>query len=179
MRRPLLPLVLATLLTLASATVALAARPFHDKFTIDETVNENVCGIDVTTHIEVKVNGLGFDDHFVDLSQFRITWTNADGDWLTNFGAGQTSITETLDGDILTINEVHRGVHEMLRSADGITAAFDRGQIAFVIVLDLNDLENPDDDVELSFDVVKQAGPHPEADADFELFCEVFTQVLG
>lgn len=180
MRRPLIPLLLATLLTLASVSSAFAARPFHEKAKIDETFTENLCGIDVTTHLEINVNFLDFGDgHFVDVSQLRITWTNADGDWLSNFAAGQTNVTETLDGDILTITEVHRGVHEFLRSADGISAAFDRGQITFAIVIDLNDLENPDDDVEVSFEIVKQAGPHPEADADFALFCEIVTQVLG
>lgn len=180
MRRSLRPLLLATALTLASVSTAFAARPFHEKATIDETFPENLCGIDVTTHLEININFLGFGDgHFVDLSQYRITWTNADGDWLSNFAAGQTNVTETLDGDILTITEVHRGVHEFLRSADGITAAFDRGQITFVIVIDLNDLENPDDDVFLSFETVFQAGPHPEADADFALFCEVVIDVLG
>jgi hypothetical protein len=180
MRRFLAPLLLATLLTLATVSTALAARPFHDKATIDDTFPENLCGIDVTTHLELNVNFLDFGDgHFVDLSQVRITWTNADGAWLSNFAAGQTNVTETLDGDILTINEVHRGVHEFLRSADGISAGFDRGQIAFVIVIDLNDLENEEDDVLLSFDTVFQAGPHPEADADFALFCEVVTEVLG
>jgi hypothetical protein len=180
MRLTLRPLLLATLLTLASVSTTLAARPFHDKAMIDETFSEILCGIEVTTHLEINANSHEFaDGHFVDNSQFRLTWTNADGDWLSNDGAGQTNITESLDGDILTITEVHRGVHERLRSADGISAAFDRGQIAFVIVIDLNDLENEDDDVELSFDIVKQAGPHPEADADFALFCEVVTEVLG
>ena len=181
MRRPLLPLLLATMLILATVSSAFAARPFHDKFKIDETITgDSLCGIGVTTHLEINANSLAFaDGHFVDMSLIRITWTNADGDWLTNFAAGQVNITESLDGDILTITEVHRGVHERLRSADGTTTAFDRGQITFVIVIDLNDLENPEDDVELSFDIVKQAGPHPEADADFNLFCEVVTEVLG
>lgn len=181
MRRSLRPLLLATLLTMASVSTALAARPFHDKAKfVETTTGDNLCGIVVTTHIELNVNFLDFGDgHFVDVSQVRITWTNAEGDWLSNFAAGQANFTETLDGDILSITEVHRGVHEFLRSADGISAAFDRGQIAFVIVIDLNDLENEDDDVELSFDIVKQAGPHPEADADFALFCEVVAEVLG
>jgi hypothetical protein len=180
MRRPMLPLLLATLLTLATVSSALAARPFHDKARVDETSTENLCGIDVTQHLELNVNFLDFGDgHFVDASQLRITWTNAEGDWLSNFAAGQTNITESLDGDILTINEVHRGVHEFLRSADGISAAFDRGQIAFLFVIDLNDLENEEDDVLLSSETLFQAGPHPEADADFALFCEVVTEVLG
>lgn len=36
-------------------------------------------------------------------SQVRITWTNADGDWLKLFIAGPAFITEELSGDILTV----------------------------------------------------------------------------
>ena len=180
MRRPLRPILLATLLTLASVSTTLAARPFHDQAKIDETFPENLCGIDVMTHVELNLNIHEFaDGHFVDNSLIRITWTNAEGVWLSNFAAGPASFTETLDGDILTVNEVHRGIHERLRSADGTSAAFDRGQIAFVTVIDLNDLEDENDDVTLSFDTVFQAGPHPEADSEFALFCEVVTEVLG
>jgi hypothetical protein len=181
MRRPVRALLLATLLTLASVSTVLAARPFHEKVKVDETTTgDDLCGVEVTTHVELNVNFFDFGDgQFRDVTQVRITWTNAEGAWLSNFAAGPASFSETLDGDILTVLEVHRGVHEFLRSADGITEAFDRGQIAFMTVIDLNDLENEADDIVLSFETVFQAGPHPEADADFALFCEVVTQVLG
>ena len=180
MRRSSVALALGLLLALASVTTALAAPPTHEKVKIDETFSEELCGIEVTTHLEINGNALFFPDgHLLDLSLVRITWTNDDGDWLTNFIAGPFSVTETLDGDILTVTATNIGVHELLRSADGISAAFDRGRIIFVTVIDLNDLENPDDDVELSFETAFQAGPHPEADADFALFCEVVTDALG
>ncbi len=57
--------------------------------------------------------------------------------------------------------------------------AFDRGTVTFVSTIDLNDPENEEDDVFLGFEVVQLAGPHPEVDADFELFCEVVVEVLG
>ena len=31
----------------------------------------------------------------------------------------------------------------------------------------------------ISSTVLANKGPHPEADSDFALFCQVFTQVLG
>lgn len=52
------------------------------------------------------------------------------------------------------------GVQQRLRSSDGITAAFDWGQITFRLVVDLNDLEDPEDDVLISSEVLLQAGPH-------------------
>jgi hypothetical protein len=179
MRRALTPLALATLLLLMSAQLALAAAPFHDKFVLDDTFEENLCGIDVTTHLQVRGNVISFEDHLLDVSHVLVTWTNADGAWLQNFGAGPVTVSEQLDGDILTITEGHAGVHERLRSSEGLTPAFDRGQIVFSFVIDLNDLENPDDDVFLSLEVVFVAGPHPEVDSDFALFCEVVTDTLG
>jgi hypothetical protein len=48
-----------------------------------------------------------------------------------------------------------------------------------VTTIDLNDLENEEDDIFLGSEVISVAGPHPEVDSDFELFCEVVTGVLG
>lgn len=179
MRRVLPSILLAALLTLASITAALAARPGHDRFTIDETFDEELCGIDVTTRIQITGNVLFFEDHLVDLSLVRVTWTNADGDWLQNFIAGPVVVTEQLDGDILTVTIANHGVHERLRSSDGLTEAFDRGQIVFRDVIDLNDLADEEDDVFLSSEILFQAGPHPEADSGFELLCETVIDVLG
>src|SRR5687767_12919429 len=95
MRRVSVPLALATLLVLVSAQIV-AAAPVHDKFTVDETFREKLCGIRVTTHVQIKGNVLGFEDHFVDLSQISVTWTNRDGDWLELFATGAFFITEEL-----------------------------------------------------------------------------------
>jgi hypothetical protein len=167
------------MLLLLTAQLALGARPVHERFTVDEVFTEELCGIEVTTHVVIKGNFLGFDDRSVDISRVDITWTNAEGDWLQNFIAGPVWFEERLDGDILTLVDRHAGVHERLRSSAGITAAFDRGLIEFRTVIDLNDLEDEEDDVFLSSETVIQAGPHPEADSDFALFCEVVEDVLG
>ena len=179
MRRVLGPAAVASMLLLLTAQLALGAGPVHDKFSIDESIPEELCGIDVTTHVLIKGNVLEFDDRFVDVSRAQITWTNADGDWLQNIAAGPSTFVEVLEGDILTITERHVGVHERLRSSAGLTPAFDRGQIVFLNVIDLNDLGDDEDDVFLSAETLFQAGPHPEADSGFELFCEVVTDVLG
>lgn len=180
MRRLYPAIVLASLLLLTMVQVAVAAKPSHERFTIDETFEDELCGIPVTTHLVIKGHAVGFPDgHFVDHSRGSITWTNADGDWLTNSFAGPVTVTEQLDGSILTITQRYRGVHERLRSSEGLTAAFDRGQITIVTVIDLVNLEDPEDDVFVSSDVVSQHGPHPDADSGFALFCEVVIDVLG
>ena len=47
----------------------------------------------------------------------------------------------------------------------------DAGHITFRDTLDGEEL--------LSSEIVVNKGPHPEADSDFELFCEVTTEALG
>lgn len=173
------PLLLAAAVLLLSAQAVLAAKPGHDRFVVDETIEEELCGIDVTTHVQVKGNVLFMESGIIDVSLVRLTWTNADGDWLQDFIAGPAFVTEVLDGDVLTITVRNAGVHQRLRSSDGITAAFDRGQITFRDVIDLNDLEDETDDELLSSETLFEAGPHPVADSGFELTCDVVVEVLG
>ena len=179
MRRVIGPAVLASTLVLLAAQAALGARPVHDKFTIDESFTEELCGVEVTTHLALKGNVLIFEDRLVDVSRAEITWTNDAGEWLRNSISGPVFVEEELDGDILTVTQRHAGVHSHLTSAAGQEPVFDRGTVTFVITIDLNDLENEEDDELLAFEVVSVAGPHPEIDSDFELFCEVVNDVLG
>ena len=180
MRKPLAAVLIAAMLLIAAVSPVTAARPVHEKTRIDETATVDLCGIEVEQRLQLNVNNLTFaNGDFMDVTQVRITWTNADGDWLSNFVAGPFMVVETLDGDILTVQFFNIGIHEMLRSSEGIEAAFDRGQIVFTDIVDLNDLGDPDDDVLLSSEMTFVAGPHPEADADFQLFCEVAIDVLG
>jgi len=179
MRRVIGPTALASALILLSAQIALGARPTHERLVVDESFAEELCGIEVMTHLTIKATLLGFEDRFVDISRAVVTWTNDDGDWLQNSVAGPVFFEERLDGDILTVTARHVGVHSHLISAAGQEAAFDRGTITFVTTIDLNDLENEEDDVFLGSEVVSVAGPHPEVDSDFELFCEVVNDVLG
>jgi hypothetical protein len=179
MRRVIAPVALASTLLLLTAQVALGARPVHEKFTVDESFTEELCGIEVMTQVNIKGNVLIFDDRLVDVSRVEVTWTNDSGEWLRNSVSGPVFVTEQLDGDILTVTERHAGVHSHLTSAAGQEPAFDRGTVTFMIIIDLNDLENQEDDELLAFEVVSVAGPHPEIDSDFELFCEVVNDVLG
>jgi hypothetical protein len=181
MRRIARGLALAVAATAVMTQLAVAAKPVHEKFLIDETFPEVLCGVDVTTHVVIRGNvHILPDGTFLETSRSEVTWMNAEGEWVVNFGAGQTRVTETLNADgTLTILETHNGIPERLRTSDGTSAAFDRGRITFEIIIDLGDPDDPSDDVLLSFETVFQAGPHPEADSDFALFCEVIEGTLG
>lgn len=177
MRRLFASFLVAGLVLTLTAQSALAAKPIHDKFVIDETFTEELCGITVTTHVEVKGNVLIFEDRLVDLSLVRVTWTNDEGDWLQLFIAGPVVVTEEWNGDILTQTAHHKGLHHRLRSSEGIDrATFDRGQIIFKTVIDFSDPEEP---VLVSQDILFEAGPHPLAHSTTDVFCEAVIEALG
>jgi hypothetical protein len=181
MRRVVFPILATTLAMSLSAGGVLAAQPTHERLVIDETSTADLCGLQVTQHVVVHVNVVTYPDGLRrDLSTTLITWTNADGDWLSTFSVGPFIFSEVVNADgTTTFTLSARGVQELVRSARGIEAAFDRGQITFVTTIDFGDPENPDDDVVIFDGITFVAGPHPEADSDFALFCQVVTEVLG
>ena len=181
MVRSFLSIAASVTLLAMTASAALAAKPVeHINERIDVTFTENLCGIPVTTEIVGRENVLIYGDGSVrDTSSGTITWTNADGDWLQNKVAGPLVNHESLEGSILTSTSVLSGIPERLRSSEGITRAFDRGRIEITTVFDLHDLDDPTDDEFVSQEITRVAGPHPQAESDFLLFCEVVTEVLG
>ena len=177
MRRVFRPFLLATTIALISAQVAFAAKPIHEKFVVDETYEEELCGLSVTTHDQTNGNVLVFEGHLVDLSRVRVTWTNDDGDWLQLMIAGPVIITEEWNGDILTVIARNAGLHHRLRSSAGIDPrTFDRGQITFKDRIDFSDPEEP---VFLGRDILFEAGPHPLAHSTTDVFCEAVIEALG
>ena len=165
----------ALLLLIPAAGAVSAARPvLHISEQVDETYQENICGIDVTTHDRGHVNVFVFEDGSVrDTTSATSTLTNSEGDWLEIRSSGRVVESATEEDGILTLTTAFAGVQERLRTSDGITRAFDRGRVVFRTVIDTET-----GDV-LSFDISFLAGPHPEADSEFARFCEVVIDALG
>ena len=68
----------------------------------------------------------------------------------------------------------------MVRVPGSKPLLMDAGRLVFAFLIDHGGTPgDPDDDVLISRDVVFQAGPHPDLDSDFELFCEVIPPALG
>jgi hypothetical protein len=187
MRRLVFFVATLTALTLALPGTALAAKPqiFHDR--IDEgPFPEELCGIPVMTEIEghsvtqLRVNR----DGLIEVSgnfNATITWTNpATGLSVVNVVHSpfrDISVTENEDGS-LTILSATTGIPEWLQTPDGTTLLKDRGRIVFEVVFDDNGTpENFEDDL-FTQEIVSVSGPHPEAESDFELFCEVVIEAL-
>ncbi len=193
MKRLSLAFGLALLIASAPA-VSAAGRPvdqFNDHFAETSpddptTTDDDLCGIPVTTHVEGVQNGIVRLDKagntLFKVSGFvNVTWTNtATNLSVSNLTSGMfrdIEVVENPDGTT-TIFYENVGIPERLQTPDGTVLVKDVGRIVFADTFDFGDPDNPDDDVFISSEIVSIAGPHPEADADFELFCEVVVDAL-
>jgi hypothetical protein len=155
---------------------ALAAQPverFHDNF--KDTFSDEVCGIPVDGVAVGVDNFFVFaDDSFKDTSSVKVTLTNPETGKSVNISnAGQIRDTAIVDEEAGTITFVttFKGLPEKIQTAHGPVLLRDAGIATFVDVFDLETGELISSDV-----IIK--GPHPDAESDFELFCEVVTPEL-
>jgi hypothetical protein len=155
---------------------ALGAKPiaqFHDHFT--DSFSGEVCGIAVDIDVVVTDNFFLYaDDSFKDTSSATQTFTNPEnGESVIVYNAGQVTGQAIVDEEAGTVTFVTSfiGLPEKIQTANGPVLLRDAGIISFADTFDLETGEFIGSDVTLN-------GPHPEADSDFELFCEVITGAL-
>ncbi|MGH2994989.1 MAG: hypothetical protein ACRDM9_01600 [Gaiellaceae bacterium] len=180
MGRPILRALLVALI--AALTVmpagALGAKPieqFHDHFT--ESFSEEICGIPVDVVLVVTDNFFLYaDESFKDTSSFRATYTNpVNGKSVRVSSAGQITGPPPIvdeEAGTITFTTSFKGLPEKIQTAQGRVLLRDAGIITFVNTFDL---ETGDF---ISGEITVNKGPHPEADSDFTLFCEVFAEAL-
>ena len=180
MRRP--TVVRALVVTLIGAFAVLpgtasAAQPeqFHDHFT--DSFSGDVCGIAVDIDVVVTDNFFLFaDGTFKDTSSVRTTFTNPEnGSSVIVSSAGQvTGPPPIIDEEAGTITFLtsFKGLPEKIQTAQGPVLLRDAGVITFADTFDLETGEF------ISSETIVN-GPHPEADSDFTLFCEVITGALA
>jgi hypothetical protein len=182
MGRLRLPLCLALFVALAlMPAAALAAPPIHEHFRETGTdVDPDFCGTgqEINISFDNRVNVWIASDSPTALVRSTISgetvFTNPDtGDSIIVSYAGQQTI-EFVSGDpdgLHTVLVTTKGLPERIHTPNGPVLTRDAGLITFLFTVDGEEV------VETETVVVK--GPHPQADADFELFCELATEVLG
>ena len=176
-------LVRALLVALVTALVvfpapALAAQPiaqFHDHFT--DSFSDEICGIPVDVDLVVTDNFFLYaDETFKDTSSVRATFTNpVNGKSVVVSSAGQvTGPPPVVDEEAGTITFLtsFTGLPEKIQTAHGAVLLRDAGIITFADTFDLETGEF------ISSETIVNKGPHPEADSDFTLFCEVISGAL-
>jgi hypothetical protein len=179
MVRALLATLIAALTLAAVPGTAFGAKPieqFHDHFT--ESFSEEICGIPVDVDIVVTDNFFLYEgDSFKDTSSFEGTYTNpVNGKSVLISSAGQVSGPPPIvdeEAGTITFLTSFKGLPEKIQTANGPVLLSDVGIITFA---DTFDLETGDF---ISSEIVVNNGPHPEADSDFTLFCEVITGALA
>lgn len=181
MGRPTLARALLVALVTALAVLpasALGAKPieqFHDHFT--ESFSDELCGIPVDAVAVVTDNfKLYADESFKDTSTFMTTFTNpVSGKSVVISAAGLVSGSAPIvdeEAGTITFLVSFKGLPEKIQTAGGAVLVRDAGIITFSETFDLETGEF------LSFEILVNKGPHPEADSDFTLFCEVITEAL-
>jgi hypothetical protein len=180
MSRPVLVRVLLVALVTALVVFpapALAAQPieqFHDHFT--DSFSAEICGIAVDVDLVVTDNFFVYADGTVkDTSSFKQTFTNPEtGQSVVLSAAGQFTgpppVVDEVAGTI-TFLVSYKGLPEKIQTAQGPVLLRDAGIITFADTFDLETGEFISSET-----IIK--GPHPEAESDFTLFCEVITGAL-
>jgi hypothetical protein len=174
LRQTLAAAFVAFVLLPAGAFAAKPVEQFHDHFT--DTFSDELCGIPVDGEVVVTDNFFVYaDDSFKDTSSVMVTYTNPEnGKSVVLSNAGQVTGTAVIDEEAGTISflTTYKGLPEKIQTTGGPVLLRDAGVITFVDTFDLETGEFISSDL-----IVK--GPHPEADSDFELFCEVMTEALS
>ena len=176
-------LLLTGLVALAIVpTGAIGAKPerFHERV-LEFIEADNVCGLTVDTTVSGVFTDLAFFDkdgnfvRFMNLSSFRVTFTDAEGDSVVvqnaNLFQDSAPIVDE-DAGTITFMVTFKGLPEKIQTANGPVLLRDAGIATFVDTFDLATGEL------ISSNVITK-GPHPELDSDFELFCDIVTQALA
>ena len=160
-----------------TAGTAVGAQPiaqFHDHFT--ESFSGEICGIPVDIDLVVTDNFFLYEDFsFKDTSSVMATFTNpVNGKSVVVSSAGQISGPPPIvdeEAGTITFLTSFKGIPEKIQTANGPVLLRDADIITFA---DTFDLETGDF---ISSEIIIK-GPHPEADSDFTLFCEVISEAL-
>jgi hypothetical protein len=178
----------ATLIGIAVASLVLGAAPaahaanpdVNHRTEIGGFSDPDFCGSGRTVDVSFEVNVVEFlsPNQDVDVALVRqgTFWlTNPEtGATVQNHFAGRYS-ESLVSGDpagIHTIEYTTHGLDEQLRLENGRVLSRDAGYHAWRDTLD-------GDNAFLSGGDVVNNGPHPDADSNFAIFCEVITTALG
>ena len=176
-------LVIALIIMLAVLPAsALGAKPDreHARF-VDTEENVDVCGVNVDIVAEGVFTDLTFFDkegnflRFKSLSSVNVVFTADDGRSVLQHLAQAFVFEEVVDeaAGTLTLLFTFKGLPNQLRTPHGGVVLRDVGFITFAEVHDLDTGEI------VSFEIVVNKGPHPEAESDFTIFCDAFTEALA
>jgi hypothetical protein len=150
-------------------------QQFHDHFT--DGYSAEICGILTNVQVVETQNIFLFaDNSFRVTISAKTTFTNpVNGKSVVTTLAGEISGTAPMVDEAartITFLTSNKGLPEKIQTGNGPVLLRDAGIITFADKFDL------DTGAFISEQIVANKGPHPEADSDFTLFCEVITPAL-
>jgi hypothetical protein len=186
--RPLIIIATACAASMVASPAAQAQSVERSHEHVTDTFDVQLCGLDLVSTVDLianeqeRIGSSGFPLFQLTASGTQ-TFTNPDnGKSITNQFAGlaskDLSVTDNGDGTI-TLRTATTGVPERLRLPDGTILTMDVGRFVVVSLLDYNGTPtNADDDTLLSQSLAFEAGPHPDLDSNFDLFCQTLVANL-
>ena len=168
----------AAVLALTGPSAALGANPDINRFTESGTdTDADFCGTGKTVNIAFDVRGTEFlDPNGADLKltvRGTVVFTNPlNGKTVIQRFALQ-SLETMVSGDpegVHTVDFTSKGLPELFQTKHGGVLTRDAGYIVLRTTFDGDEF--------ISFEIVLNRGPHPQAERDFELFCELMTTAL-
>jgi hypothetical protein len=146
---------------------------------VDE--DQTICGINLDVVVDVTFFDKAFFDKDGNLIRFMATasgsntFVNDAGESVVVNFAELNRETESIDEDAGTVTVTFsvRGLPEKISTPHGPTLTRDAGLITFVNVFDLATGRL------ITEEIIVNNGPHPQADSNFTLFCEIITDELG
>ncbi len=180
MRRFALVVGIVVALGLGGVPAAVAADPDVNHFTFTDSFTDgDFCGTGQAVDISFFVRGTEFfapnqPVDYRNVTEGNQVFTNPqNGATVLLHFAGPFSDT-IISGDpegVHTHELTHIGLPELIRTAHGGVLIRDAGYLVF------HEVDNGDEFV--SSEIVIDRGPHPDAESDFTLFCDVMTDALG
>jgi hypothetical protein len=177
---PVLASMCAAVALLVGPASVLAADPTAEHLREAGTfVDPDFCGTGNPVDGSFDITGTNFltpnqDAAFKQAAESTFSYTNPDSGATVLVHAAGTSvieaITPTPTGSTLLISSL--GLAEQIKTPHGGVMTRDAGYVQLLLTLD-------NDGQVVGSEIVIDRGPHPEAEADLALFCEITTEALG
>jgi hypothetical protein len=172
--------IVAATVALVTLPAAVAANPEVNHFAFSDTFSDDdFCGTGMTVDISTSGHGTEFFapnqpvDYRQNIEGNNVFTNPLNGNTVINHFANTFSaLTISGDPEGLHVEEfTFKGLPEVLRTNHGGVLIRDAGYIIFHQTFDGDEF--------ISSEIFVDKGPHPDAESDFELFCDVMTGALG
>jgi hypothetical protein len=167
------------LMAVLGAPGALAASQQHERFhDVGTEVDTNFCGtgqeIDIAFDVWINAFNAPNKGLYKETARGKVTFTNPLTDDTVILRFANTILEVLVSGDpdgIHVVDTRVKGLPELIKTPRGGVLTRDAGYIVFRNTLDGDEL--------ISSEIVINKGPHPNAESDFERFCEIMPEALG